>query len=566
MEFGFVKALTLIGSLGVFLYGMKMMSEALQKFAGNRLRAILSAMTSNRFVGILTGFLITAIIQSSSATTVMVVSFVNAGLLSLSQAFGVIMGANIGTTITAWIVSIFGFKVDISSSAIPIIALSVPLIFSKHNSRRYLGELIMGFSLLFMGLGLLKNAVPNVGDHPEVLEFLRNYTNMGYASVLLFLCVGTVLTIVVQSSSATMAITLIMCSQGWINFEMAAAMILGENIGTTITANIAAISANTAAKRAAFSHLLFNLFGVCWILALFYPFTRFTCSLVEKIGPDNPTEVAAFSLSLFHTMFNLCNVFVLVWFSKYIVKMVEKIVVRKSTSSDDDEEIFHLQHISTGLLSTSELSILQAKKEIVVYGERTHRMLEQVRDLLCETDSAEFANRFSRIEKYENISDRMEVEIANYLTSVASGRLSTESKAKLQRKLRIISEIESIGDACYNIARVLQRKKDQGIEFSQHLNNQIHTMFELVDRAMTQMVTDLGADHLIDADYHKIRNYENEINNLRNQLKQQNIEDVKDGAYPYAVSTLYIDIIAECEKIGDYIINVIEASIDPKQQ
>ena len=311
MEFSFLDFLTLVGSLGIFLFGMKMMSEALQKAAGNRLRTILAAMTSNRFVGILTGFLITAIIQSSSATTVMVVSFVNAGLLSLSQAFGVIMGANVGTTITAWIVSLFGFKVDISTFAIPIIAFSVPLLFSKHNSRRYIGEIIMGFSLLFLGIGLLKESVPDISQHPEILEFLRGYTSMGFASVLLFLLVGTLLTIIVQSSSATMAITLIMCSQGWIDFQMAAAMVLGENIGTTITANLAAWSGNIAAKRAAFSHLLFNLFGVLWMLVVFYPFTNFILSLVEKIGPTNPSEVSAFSLSLFHTMFNICNICIL---------------------------------------------------------------------------------------------------------------------------------------------------------------------------------------------------------------------------------------------------------------
>ena len=400
MEFSFLDFLTLVGSLGIFLFGMKMMSEALQKAAGNRLRTILAAMTSNRFVGILTGFLITAIIQSSSATTVMVVSFVNAGLLSLSQAFGVIMGANVGTTITAWIVSLFGFKVDISTLAIPIIAFSVPLLFSKHNSRRYIGEIIMGFSLLFLGIGLLKESVPDISQHPEILEFLRGYTSMGFASVLLFLLVGTLLTIIVQSSSATMAITLIMCSQGWIDFQMAAAMVLGENIGTTITANLAAWSGNIAAKRAAFSHLLFNLFGVLWMLVVFYPFTNFILSLVEKIGPTNPSEVSAFSLSLFHTMFNICNICILVWFSNYIVKLIEKVIKKKAVPEDEKDEIFHLQHISTGLLSTSELSLLQASKEIAVYEKRTHRMLDQVRDLLCEDETIEFSNLLKKKRPY----------------------------------------------------------------------------------------------------------------------------------------------------------------------
>ena len=564
MEFSFLDFLTLVGSLGIFLFGMKMMSEALQKAAGNRLRTILAAMTSNRFVGIFTGFLITAIIQSSSATTVMVVSFVNAGLLSLSQAFGVIMGANVGTTITAWIVSLFGFKVDISTLAIPIIAFSVPLLFSKHNSRRYIGEIIMGFSLLFLGIGLLKESVPDISQHPEILEFLRGYTSMGFASVLLFLLVGTLLTIIVQSSSATMAITLIMCSQGWIDFQMAAAMVLGENIGTTITANLAAWSGNIAAKRAAFSHLLFNLFGVLWMLVVFYPFTNFILSLVEKIGPTNPSEVSAFSLSLFHTMFNICNICILVWFSNYIVKLIEKVIKKKAIPEDEKDEIFHLQHISTGLLSTSELSLLQASKEIAVYEKRTHRMLDQVRDLLCEDETIEFTKRYSRIEKYENISDRMEIEIANYLTALASGRLSTEGKKQVQMKLRIISEIESIGDSCYNIARILQRKREQEVSFTKYISEQLQSMFELVDRAMSQMAVCLNEEHVSSSEIHKSQNLENEINNLRNQLKRQNVEDVKDGKYPYGVSTLYMDIVVECEKIGDCIINAVEAAADFK--
>lgn len=566
MEYGIKEILTLIGSLGIFLFGMKMMSEALQKVAGNRLRTILAAMTSNRFVGIITGFLITAIIQSSSATTVMVVSFVNAGLLSLSQAFGVIMGANVGTTITAWIVALLGFKVDISSVAIPIIAFSVPLLFSKHNSRRYVGEIIMGFSLLFFGIGLLKSSVPDINHHPEILEFLKNYTNLGFGSVLLFLLVGTILTVVVQSSSATMAITLIMCSQGWIDFPLAAAMVLGENIGTTITANIAAWSGNIAAKRAAFSHFLFNMFGVCWMLVAFYPFTNMVQTIVEKIGPSNPSEISAFSLSLFHTMFNICNICILVWFSNYIVKFIEKIIKKKAVPTNDNDEIFHLQYISTGLLSTSELSILQASKEIVVYGERTHKMFNQVRDLLCENETIEFTKRYSRIEKYENISDRMEIEIANYLTSLASGRLSTESKKQVQTKLRIISEVESIGDSCYNIARILQRKREQEVEFSKHISEKLQTMFELVDRAMSQMEHCLNDDNFQLSELHKSQNFENEINNLRNQLKTQNVEDVKDGKYPYNISTLYMDIVVECEKIGDYIINVVEAIADFKAE
>ena len=398
MEYSFYDFLKLLGSLALFLYGMKIMSEGLQKFAGDRLRKILTAMTTNRVTGVLTGVLITALIQSSSATTVMVVSFVNAGLLTLSQSIGVIMGANIGTTVTAWIISALGFKVDIAAMALPLLAVGVPLLFSGKSNRKSIGEFIFGFSFLFMGLSLLKaNA--------------QNYTDMGFGSVMLFVLIGTILTMIVQASAATMAITLIMCANGWISFELGAALVLGENIGTTITANLAALTANTQARRAALAHLVFNVFGVIWVLCLFKPFTMGVSWFVEDImkTPD-PAVAVSFKLSAFHTTFNICNVLILIWFVKLIEKTVCKIIPQR----EQDEE-YRLRFITGGMLSTAELSILQARKEINLFAERTHRMFGMVRDLLHTTNENDFNKLFSRIEKYENISDSMEVEIANYL-------------------------------------------------------------------------------------------------------------------------------------------------------
>jgi len=566
MNYSFFDFLTLIGSLGLFLYGMKIMSEGLQKIAGNKLRSILTAMTKNRVMGVITGLAITALIQSSSATTVMVVSFVNAGLLNLTQSISVIMGANIGTTATAWIISLLGFQISIAAFAIPLMALAIPFIFSSKNNHKSIGEFIMGFAFLFMGIDLLKNSVPDLQSNPEILAFLSQYTDLGFGSVLIFLGVGTILTIVVQSSSATMAITLIMCAKGWISFELGAAMVLGENIGTTVTANIAAIPANVSAKRAALAHMTFNVFGVIWMLCLFYPFVRFIGFLTGKIGPGNPMELGdvnsetyqvatSYGLSLFHTTFNIINTFVMIWLVKIIARTVSYIIPKK----ESDEE-FGLKYISRGILSTSELSLLQARKEITVYSERTERMFKQVRDLYVEENESTFIKMFSRIEKYENICDRMEVEIADYLTKVAEGRLSEYGKHELQGMLRVVSEIESVGDGCFNLAKTIRRKRDDKSVYTPEMDANIELMMNLVDEAMKMMRKQLeltnGSNN---DDYNRSENIEHEINNFRNQLKLQNTNDVKEQKYDYQSSVTYMDIVGECERTGDYIINVVEA-------
>lgn len=592
MNYSFYDFMMLIGSLGLFLYGMKIMSEGLQKAAGNKLRSILTAMTKNRFTGVLTGLFVTALIQSSSATTVMVVSFVNAGLLNLLQSVTVIMGANIGTTVTAWIISFFGFKFSIAAYSIPMIAIAIPFIFSAKSKRKSIGELILGFSFLFMGLDLLKNSVPDLKSNPEMLQFLTQYTQSGFGSVLIFLAIGTILTIVVQSSSATMAITLIMVSKGWISYELGAAMVLGENIGTTITANIAAIPANVSAKRAALAHTIFNVFGVIWLLFLFYPFLSMISELADNIGFGDPTRLAneinthpeairilsseetnlsvqelsyksqligyqtstSYGLSLFHTMFNLINTFIMIWLAKVITNVVSFIIKKKAT----DEE-FQLQYITTGLLSTSELSLIQAWNEIKSYSTRTQKMFKITRELYWEQNENEVVKLFSRIQKYESISDRMEVEIAKYLTKVGDGRLSDESKHQIQKMLRVVSEIESVSDGCHNIARTIMRKRENNPQYTKELNDNIELMFNLVNNALAHMVDALENDEIDDDELNISKNIENEINNFRNQLKSQNILDVNAKKYEYQDSVTYMDIVTECEKMGDYIINVMEA-------
>lgn len=600
MKFGIVEILTLIGSIGLFLYGMKLMSEGLQKAAGDRLRNILAMMTNNRFLGALTGIFITALIQSSSATTVMIVSFVNAGLLSLGQSMAVIMGANVGTTATAWIISLLGFKVNIAAFAVPLIAFAIPFLFSKHNSRKNWGEFLLGFAFLFMGLEYINQSVPDLSANPEVFAFLQNYTGLGYASVLLFVLAGMVITMIIQSSSAAFAIILIMSSKGWISFDIAAAMILGSNIGTCITPLIASISGNVLAKRAAMGHLLFNILGSAWTLILYFPFVKFIIWISTDMAGDpnaiytfsrsidpnimaqlndrtldlnNPQNAslantfgdmqyfASFGLSMFHTIFNLINISIMIWFTKSYVYIVTKLVPSKPT---EEEEESHLTFISTGLLSTAELSIVQARKEIILYSQRTQRMLALVRDLYHETDEAEFTKKFSRIQKYENISDRMEVEIATYLTKVADGRLSDESKHQIQMKLRVVSEIESVADSCYNLARSIQRRNNGKTEFTEDINANIELMFNLAESAAAQMSHVLEEDGIQSSDINKTQNLENEINNFRDQLKIQNIIDVNESKYPYATSVIYMDIIAECEKMGDYIVNVVEALADSK--
>ncbi len=592
MNYSFYDFLMLVGSLGLFLYGMKTMSEGLQKAAGNKLRSILTAMTKNRFTGVLTGVFITALIQSSSATTVMVVSFVNAGLLNLLQSVTVIMGANIGTTITAWIISFFGFKFSIAAYSIPMIAIATPLLFSGKSKRKSYGELILGFALLFMGLDLLKTSVPDLQSNPEMLEFLTRFTQSGFTSVIIFLIVGTLLTIVVQSSSATMAITLIMVSKGWISYELGAAMVLGENIGTTITANIAAIPANISAKRAALAHTFFNVTGIIWMLFLFYPFLNMVTNVAEFVGFGNPTLFAqelrthpeairvlsddsgtlstqelslqsqlmtyrastSYGLALFHTMFNLINTFLMIWLAKVIANIVSFIIKKKAT----DEE-FQLRYISTGMLSTSELSLIQAWNEIKSYGLRTQKMFAITRSFYAQGNENEGVKLFTRLQKYESISDRMEVEIARYLTKVADGRLSDNSKHQIQKMLRVVSEIESVSDGCFNIARTIVRKNENNSVYTKEMDAHIQLMMNLVDKALQNMLDALENDDVSDDELNRSLNTENEINNLRNQLKTQNILDVNAKKYEYQESVTYMDIITECEKMGDYIINIVEA-------
>ncbi|MDR0742876.1 MAG: Na/Pi cotransporter family protein [Tannerella sp.] len=599
MNYSFLDFLTLTGALGMFLYGMKIMSEGLQKVAGDKLRSILSVMTSNRVAGVFTGLLITALIQSSSATTVMVVSFVNAGLLNLAQAISVIMGANVGTTVTAWIISIFGFKIDISTLALPIIGICIFLIFSNNNKRKSWGEFLMGFALLFLGLTYLKDSVPDLQQNPEILSFIQNYTSMGYASILLFLLIGGVLTVVVQSSSATVAITLIMCTKGWIPFEMAAAMVLGENIGTTITANIAAIKANIQARRAAFAHFMFNVLGVCWILILFYPFINMISWIVTNYGPGNPSELTSFlntlspetieqitsgrkltdpglialqnkamslhisvsyGLSLFHTLFNIVNICVMIWFVNLYVKICSFVIKSKK---DQQEEEFQLRFISAGMLSTSEISLLQAKQEIALYGKRVHRMFNMVKELYYEKDIEEFLNIFARIEKYEQISDRMEIEIANYLTKVLEGRLSSYGKENIRVMLRVITEIESVADACNNLAKAIKRRNDGKSVFLDSQNHNIDHMFALDNRAILRMneLLDKPEQEITNDDMDISVNLENEINNYRNQLKNDNIENIDAKKYNYTDGVFYMDIVSECERLGDYVINVVQSVV-----
>lgn len=558
MQYGVLDFLTLIGSLVLFLFGMKLMSEALQRVAGNRLRRILAAMTSNKFFGVLTGLLITSIIQSSSATTVMVVSFVNAGLLTLTESISVIMGANIGTTVTAWIISLIGFKVKISALALPLIGIGFPLIFSKNNNRKSWGEVLMGFSLLFMGLDLLKNSVPDINSNPEILTFLQNFTGMGFGSVLIFLIIGTVLTIIMQSSSATMALTLVMCYNGWISFEHAAAMILGENIGTTITANLAALIANTTAKRTALSHTLFNVFGVIWVLILFHPILKLIAVAttgLEGVSPFAEAKAIPIALSIFHTSFNVTNTLIQAWFVKYIEKVVCFIIRKRK----DEEEEFELKFLQIGLFSTSELSLLQARKEINEYAKKAYKMFNQVKKLFAETDEKKFTKILEKIYKNEQKMDEIEIEIDNYLTKISEGDLSINGARKLRTFLKISDNIESLADGAFNIARVLERKYRKQIWFTPEQRNSILEMFALIDKSFEitlAALEDVSNDQIsLDA----IMNAENQINNLRDKLKKENTKNLKENKYTYNSSVVFVDIITICETIGDHLINICEA-------
>lgn len=560
MDYSFFDFLRLIGSLALFLYGMKIMSEGLQKFAGDSLRRILTAMTTNRVTGVLTGVLITALIQSSSATTVMVVSFVNAGLLTLTQSIGVIMGANIGTTVTAWLISALGFKVNIAAFALPLLAFALPLFFSGKSSRKSIGEFVFGFAFLFMGLQSLKANAPDLGANPEMLAFVQNYTDMGFFSIILFLFIGAILTMIVQASAATMAITLIMCANGWIDYHLGVALVLGENIGTTITANLAALTGNTQARRAALAHLVFNVFGVMWVLVLFYPFTNAVSWFVTHVMKvSDPAVAVSFKLAAFHTAFNISNTFIMIWF----VSLIEKTVCTLIKPKVEDEE-YRLRYITGGMLSTAELSILQAHKEISLFAERTARMFNMVKELFYEKNEETFLKTYSRIEKYENISDRMEIEIANYLTEVSEGRLSSESKEEIRIMLRAVSEIESIADSCNNLARSIKRRNEFKSEFTEEQNKHLDHMFELVSGALNRMNLILHKPELVHDDINPSYNIENEINNYRNQLKSRNIEDINNKLYQYQDGVYYMDMVSESEKLGDYVLNVVQAVIEKK--
>ena len=558
----------LIGALALLMFGMKSMSDSLQKMAGPQLRHVLGTMTTNRLTGILSGTLITAAVQSSTATTVMTVSFVNAGLLTLAQAISVIMGANIGTTLTAWIMSA-GFSFNITDFVWPAFFIAIILIYSK--KRKIIGDFIFGISFMFLGLGTLRQTGidMDLAHNQPVLEFFASFDPHSFQTTITFLIIGSILTMCVQSSAAVMAITMILCSTGVLPIYQGIALVMGENIGTTVTSNVAALTANTQARRAAMAHMVFNIFGVLWILCIFHPFIHLVCGWVgfddamEKTDPHfvaNATKLS-FVLAAFHTTFNLANTFILVWFIPQIEKLVCKIIRPKKNTDEDD---FRLRFIQSGIMKTPEISVLEAQKEIHCFAERIQRMFGMVKELLGETNEDKFVKLYTRIEKYEGISDNMEIEIAKYLDQVSDSHLSDETKAKIRAMLREISEIESIGDSCFNIARTLNRRFKGKEDFISSQYEHMHQMMELTDNALTQMnITLVG--HKGDNDANLSFNIENEINNYRNQLKSQNINDVNNHLYTYAIGTMYMDIIQECEKLGDYVVNVVEARMGVRQ-
>ena len=556
--------LTLLGSLGLFLYGMTLMSESLQKVAGDKLRSFMEAMTSNTIRRIITGLFITSVIQSSSATTVMVVSFVNAGLLSLVQAIGVIMGANIGTTFTAWLISLLGFKADISIISIPLIGIGFAFMMAKAKRRKTIGELLIGFALLFLGLTYLKDSVPDLSSTPEILAFLKEWTNYGYLSIIIFVLIGTILTIVLQSSSATMALTLVMCNNGWIPFEMGAALVLGENIGTTITANLAASVANISGKRAARAHSVFNIFGVAWVLILFYPFIQLVSKIIVGLGADNPLLPGAdnssilYAVAMVHTLFNVCNTLFLVWFIPQIVKIVTYLVPNNS----EEEEVFRLEFIQGGMLSTAELSLDQAKNEIIHYAKLCKKQYGYARDAVNTKDSDEFDELYKKLEHYEQVADNIEIEIATYLTNMYEGELSMESGKRLHAMYKIISELESVGDSGFNIARTIQRRNIHGKEFDENMLKKLNHMMDLVDKTFDAMIVNLalGRDKL--KNISNAKDAENDINEYRNNLKEEHLLNLEKNTYEYQTGIYYIDLIGEYEHAGDFMINISEAILE----
>ena len=528
--------LTLLGSLGLFLYGMTLMSEALQKVAGDKMRSFLAAMTTNAASQIFTGLLITAIIQSSSATTVMVVSFVNAGLLSLVQAIGVIMGANIGTTVTAWLIAFLGFKADISMLSIPLIGIGFAFMMCKAKRKKSIGELLIGFALLFLGLTFLKDSVPNLENSPEVLAFLQRWTDFGFLSVLIFVVIGTLLTIILQSSSATMALTLVMINNGWISFEMGAAMVLGENIGTTIK-----------------------------VLILYHPFLFLVSKIITAFGCDNPlvagasSESLLYSVAMVHSLFNICNTLILVWFIPQIVKLVTWLV-----KSPKEEEVFRLKYIQGGLLNTAELSLGQAKAEVIHFAELCRRQYEYAKQALNATSEEQFDELYKKLEHYEQITDRVEFEIAKYLNEIAEGELSEESGRKLQAMYKIISELESIGDSGFNIARILQRRNIHDKSFDQSMISKLNYMTKLIDSGFDAMIANLKPEFSKVTDISNAQDVEQDINEYRNNLKEEHLLNLENNTYSYLTGVYYMDLINEYEHVGDFMINISEAIIEIK--
>jgi Na/Pi-cotransporter II-like protein len=554
------------GSLALLIYGMKIMSEALQKMAGPQLRHILGAMTTNRFTGMLTGTLITSAVQSSTATTVMTVSFVNAGLLTLAQAISVIMGANIGTTLTAWIMSL-GFSIDLTSFVFPAFMVGIMLIYNR--KQRYKGDFLFGIAFLFYSLVLLSDTGKSLDlqHNQAAIDFFSSFDVNSYFSILIFLLIGTIITLIVQSSAAVMAITILLCTTGVLPIYLGIALVMGENIGTTGTANLVALGSNVQARRTAMAHLVFNVFGVIWVLIFFYPFVNMICRLV---GYD-PTAAAPSAtdlgktlpiiLAMFHTFFNLFNTGILIWFIPQIEKIVCWII---KSGKKDEEEDFRLRFIQAGIMKTPELSVLEAQKEISSFAERMQRMFGMVRELLSTHDESEFVKLYTRIEKYENISDNMEQEIAKYLSAVSDAHLSDETKAKIRDMMREITELESIGDSCYNLARTISRLVNSKEDFTEKQYERIHQMFELTDDSLSQMNVIIRGrkEHL---DVNRSFNIETEINNYRTQLRTQNVFDINNHEYTYNVGTMYMDIINECEKLADYVVNVVEARMGTRR-
>lgn len=605
MNYTILDFITLLGSLGLFLYGMKIMSEGLQKVSGEKMRSFLSAMTANRFLGVFTGLLITALVQSSSATTLMTVSFVNAGLLSLGQSISVIMGANIGTTVTAWIISLLGFKVDIATFAIPLIAVTLPLLFSKRPKMNAWGEFIMGFCLLFLGLQFLKSSMPDLQSSPESLAFLQRYTDLGFVSVLIFLLIGTIITMIVQSSSATVALTLIMCSKGWLPFDVTVAMVLGENIGTTITANIGALNANVNAKRAAFSHFLFNVSGVIWVLCLFYPFVEMIKLMTESFSSDPSAlynhlntlslqytpeqmeiitsgaatsdvalqglqtiigqQMAAVSIgiALFHTMFNVCNTSIMIWLIPFYEYLCKKVIRAPKKEKQDDTES-HLQFISYRMLSMGELSLYQAHNEIAAYAKRVDEMLAMSASMVNAENDKAFQDLFNQAEKNENICDRIEVEIVNFLTRLSDGHLGSETKEEVRVLMRCATEIESLGDTAFNIARTLERARRTNVTLTELQREQIGEIMEIAMKASRRMIEVLDMKSIVASDSHASYDIENMLDNQRDNLQAKNMRDLEEKVYTYSSAVYYLDIVEECEKYGDYALNVVQAVVEKK--